>query len=1027
MKPEEVRRRIEECKEKCLTELNFNNEYYGTTNEEKLTSIPAEVFNFSWIEKLDLSSNQLSEIPASISRLQNLSYLNLSSNQLSELPDSISHLQNLSYLNLSSNQLSEIPDSISHLQNLSRLDLSHNQLIKVSDSISRLQNLSLLNLSSNQLSELPDSFFPIQNLSELFLNGNQLSKLPDSICRLQNLSLLNLSSNQLSELPNFIPCLQNLSKLFLSGNQLREISDSIFQFQSFQNLSLLNLSSNQLSELPDSICRLQNLSCLNLSYNQLSKIPDSICRLQNLSELYLNYNQLREIPDSLSSLQNLSEFYLDSNQLSEISDSICRLQKLSRLDLKNNPLVNPPIEIANRGIWAIREYFREKVEEGVEGVEEGEDNLSEAKLIIVGEGGAGKTTLARKIRDPDAPMPTPEETTKGIDVLEWHFEDETGKDFRVNIWDFGGQEIYHNTHRYFLTKRSLYLLVADSRKEHPHLDYWLNIIELLSENSPLLIIKNELEDRCVAINEAPLRERFANLKNENLATNLGDIQGGTGLKNIQKAIIYYISQLPHIGTPLPKKWINVREDLEQNKRNYISLDEYLQICDKNGYSKSGFDDEKDDNRLYLSEHLHDLGVILHFQEKQTSSLYKTIILKPKWATDAAYKVLDNKRVRQNRGKFTIADLQNIWQDAEYQKMKAELLELMQEFNLCYPLPHAKNTYIAPQLLDANQPKYIWNDSDNLLLRYEYDFMPKGILSRFIVEMHKYIDEPNVWLSGVLLKRDHTSSEIIETYDRREIKIRLSGSNKRGFLEVITDKLDEIHATFNKLRVKKLIPCNCLACKDKQKPHFYDLDKLRERIRHHKQTVPCDNPPYEEVNILSLIDDIGNREKILDKIDKRNEEDYPNITVLGDFHGDIKLQKTQGGQSIMEENQAKHLIKTETYNEQTGNFGIGQMSGGEIQDNAKVGGIINESQQKSLAEVAKEIQELLDQLSQTYPTIKTTEKMEVVGKAIDIIEENPSFKSKVIKVLKAVGTESFKEAVDHPLVNILMAGIEAWTE
>ena len=130
---------------------------------------------------------------------------------------------------------------------------------------------------------------------------------------------------------------------------------------------------------------------------------------------------------------------------------------------------------------------------------------------------------------------------------------------------------------------------------------------------------------------------------------------------------------------------------------------------------------------------------------------------------------------------------------------------------------------------------------------------------------------------------------------------------------------------------------------------------------------------------------------------------------------------------MEENQAKRLIKAETYNEQTGNFGIGQMNGGEIQAGAKVGVIINESQQKSLAEVAKEIQDLLEQLSQTNPTIKTTEKMEVVGKAIDIIEENPSFKSKVIKVLKAVSKESFKEAVDHPLANIFIAGVEAWTE
>jgi hypothetical protein len=166
----------------------------------------------------------------------------------------------------------------------------------------------------------------------------------------------------------------------------------------------------------------------------------------------------------------------------------------------------------------------------------------------------------------------------------------------------------------------------------------------------------------------------------------------------------------------------------------------------------------------------------------------------------------------------------------------------------------------------------------------------------------------------------------------------------------------------------------------------------------------------------------------DDAKKQNKGDNATtMNVYGNIYGNINSQNTQGGQPIMEENQDKRFIKAETYNEQTGNFGIGQMSGGEIQDGARVGGIINESQPKSLAEVAKEIQELLDQLSQTYPTTKTTEKMAVVGKAIDIIEENPSFKSKIIKVLKAVGTESFKEAVDHPLANILMAGVEAWME
>jgi GTPase SAR1 family protein len=410
MRPNEVRRRIQECKKQRLTKLDLGNDW-NTPDEEKLTAIPAEIFDFVWLEKLNLRYNQLSELPDSINRLQNLSELDLSDNSLSELPDSIT----------------------------------------------RLQNLSQLYLSSNQLNELPDSIFRLQNLSLLYLDSNQLRELPDSIFRLQNLSRLDLSYNQLSELPN----------------------------------------------------------------------------------------------------------------------SITILPKLYYLNLDENPLVNPPLEIAQQGIKAIRQYFRSKKEEG-------EDTLYEAKLIIIGEGGTGKTTLARKIIDPHAEMPKPEETTKGIDVLEWHFLMENGQDFRVNIWDFGGQEIYHATHQFFLTKRSLYLLVVDSRKEHPHLDYWLNIVELFSENSPLLVVKNELSDRTVKMDEPQLKGRFANLK-DSLPTNLGNPQGGSGLEAIKKAIIYHISQLPHIGNSLPKTWVQVRETLEEDERNYISLDQYFQLCDRNGF------------------------------------------------------------------------------------------------------------------------------------------------------------------------------------------------------------------------------------------------------------------------------------------------------------------------------------------------------------------------------------------------------------------------------------------------------------
>jgi internalin A len=51
----------------------------------------------------------------------------------------------------------------------------------------------------------------------------------------------------------------------------------------------------------------------------------------------------------------------------------------------------------------------------------------------------------------------------------------------------------------------------------------------------------------------------------------------------------------------------VRETLEKDTRNYISLDEYLSICQENGFDRL-------EDKLQLSGYLHDLGVCLHFQD-----------------------------------------------------------------------------------------------------------------------------------------------------------------------------------------------------------------------------------------------------------------------------------------------------------------------------------------------------------------------------------------------------------------------------
>ena len=718
------------------------------------------------------------------------------------------------------------------------------KLTEFPEEILELPWLRVLNLRFNGLYTLPESINQLQNLISLNLHGNGLGTLPESIGQLQNLISLNLSENKLSTVPDMITQLQKLTTLDLSGNGLSTLPDIVTQLQ---NLTSLNLSFNKLSILPESIGQLQNLTSLNLNKNRLSTLPISIGQLQNLTSLNLYGNGLSTLPESLGQLQNLTSLNLSYSGLSTLPISIGQLQKLTTLDLSGNPLIRPPVEIAAKGIGAIREYFRQLDQEGV-------DHIYEAKLLILGEGGAGKTTFAHKLLNSNYALKE-EDTTKGVDVLKWSFPIEGNRQFRVNIWDFGGQEIYHATHQFFLTRRSLYALVADTRKDDTDFYYWLNIAELLSDGSPLLIIKNEKQDRHREINERALKGQFDSLK-EVLATNLAT---NRGLEEVKEEIEHYIKKLPHIGSALPKTWVRVREGLEKDQRNYIPLVEYLAICKANGFAET-----KD--ALQLSGYLHDIGVFLHFQDEPL--LQKTVILKPKWGTDAVYKVLDNKTVIRNLGRFRRQELDTIWDTPAYESMRDELLQLMMKFKLCYEIPTQRGTYIAPQLLTENQPEYDWDEKSNLLLRYSYEFMPKGILTQFIVAMHPYIwEQKNVWKSGVVIEKDRTWAEVIEYYGKREIRVRIAGPNGTDLMAIIRHELKRIHDAYRQLHYNELVPCNCSACKDNQEPYFYRFEQLQKFVEKGILNVQCGRSG-EMVDVRRLIKE-GLNEDNTDEMRKRN--------------------------------------------------------------------------------------------------------------------------------------------------------------
>jgi Leucine-rich repeat (LRR) protein len=955
------------------------------------------------VTQLDLSANQISSLPPEIGQLTNLQSLDISRNQISSLPPEIVQLTNLQTLYISFNQISSLPPEIVQLTNLQTLDIGGNQISSLPPEIVQLTNLQDLSISGNQISSLPPEIVQLTNLQDLSISGNQISSLPPEIVQLTNLQFLTISYNQISSLPPEIVQLTNLQTLDISFNQISSLPPEIVQLT---NLQYLNISFNQISSLPPEIVQLTNLQSLDISFNQISSLPPEIVQLTNLQFLTISFNQISSLPPEIVQLTNLQSLNISDNQISSLPPEIVQLTNLQSLDLRNNPVPIPPEILGPKERYKdpgnIQEildfYFR------VQDPQEKEP-LYEAKLLIIGEGGAGKTSLAKKIEDEKYQLKSDEKSTEGIEVIQWKFNLNNGQEFRVNIWDFGGQEIYHQTHQFFLTSRSLYALVADDRKENTDFYYWLKVVELLSDNSPVLIIKNERDNRQCEVNERELRGEFLNLQ-EFLPTNLFD---NRGLTEIKHKIQQYIQQLPHVGTPLPKIWVRVRFALENNPRNYISFREYCDFCKLNNLT-----DSEDMKRL--SQYLHDLGICLHFQKDPILKHY--VILKPEWGTTAVYKVLDNKNVIKNLGCFTPKDLAEIWEDEEYKDMRDELLQLMMRFKLCYPL---SGQYIAPQLLDINQPEYDWNPDNNLILRYKYDFLPKGIITRFIVEMHPWIEEQKqVWRNGVIINKNQTRAEIIQNYHQKEIKIRVAGNRKKELLTIITHELEKIHSSFERLRYEILVPCNCKKCIGSQTPHTYQLESLRKRLGAGHYQVECDQS-YEMVNVRRLIDDVNlsvlesNRElqipvsKLQNELDRDKERSYNSVNI-------VINNKLESENNSMSES-SKYSFGNDTK--------IGAIVDGQT------GGTVNVNQtnytpeqKQNLVDAAAEIQQLLNQLSKTNPTATNQEITNTIEQEI---KSNPTLKDRLLSALTAGGLEALKTIFNHPAFTIPAETIKGFIE
>ena len=798
-----------------------------------------------------------------------------------------------------------------------------------------------------------------------------------------------------------------------------------------QQLEQLDLSFGQLTQIPDEVFELTHLKVLDLRSNQLSTLPESISKLSNLTQLYLNDNKIEKVPSWLA--ENKLEIEIE-NQYA--FDSI---------NLYGNPIEEPPLEVVKQGNQAILNYYSQIATQG-------KDYLYEAKMLIVGEGGAGKTTLAHKIEDNNCPLPTIDDRTKGITINTHPFsvpaQNQTEKrSFHLNVWDFGGQEIYHATHRFFLSKRSLYVLVADNREDNTDFNYWLNIIELFAGNSPVIIVLNEKDDLQRKINASDLKSRYPDSLKEILSVNFktyeetNSDQQQKRLKLIGQLISHLehnAAHLPHIGEPVPALWVDLRQAVENDTRNYIYVQEFVQICHEQKLTN-------DQDIKTLLGYFHDLGIVLHFADNPL--LRDRVILKPAWATNAVYRIFDNDLIKAKQGRFTRADCSALWNDAQYNYMHDLLIELMKNFLLVYEIENTGNL-IAPQMLSQNTPNYDWDDTNNSLMQFRYDlFMPQGILWQLIVTMYRYIPNHDwVWRNGVILERDGTRAEVRENISDRRIYLRFSGTSIAEFRAIIADQLDEISQSYHKLKYEKMVPCSCSICQSSSEPHFFKFSVLKKRqVTGKKHTIECEISE-EDVPLNLLLE--GFERSHIKKEPLESVSQYrtsPNTpTTIMHFHDRVGtatgiVEDNQNLGDVNMEGDRNIKINQGNYNENIeGNYyeqkgknntmtNITQSHSGSGDNVARDKNITNINNSQDLTQAAADIQALLEQLEETYPTNTTLGKVAIAEEAIQHIDNDPRLTSRILSALKAGGTSALDSLLDHPAASFAIAALEDWQQ
>ena len=689
-----------------------------------------------------------------------------------------------------------------------------------------------LDLRGRRLTSLPPEIGELADLKMIQLAGNRLTRLPPEIGALTNLRQLNVDDNQLTALPPEIGQLANLDTLWASGNQLASLPPVIGELA---NLRKLWMSHNRLTSLPPEIGSLTMLETMELSRNQLTWLPPEIGQLANLQTLRLSGNQLTSLPPEIGQLGNLVQLDLDSNQLTSLPRQLAdRLTVGLQLKVESNPFDDTLPEIVARGSSALATYLR-SLEDAV--------RQYEAKLLLVGEGNVGKTSLVAALIG--SPFVEGRNTTHGIEISPITLRHPARDlDMTLRAWDFGGQDVYRVTHQFFLSRRGLYIVVWNPREgqEQGQIVEWLRRIRLRTDrDARIIVVATHCDERLPELDYQALAEAFPRILAGSAEV---DNRTGSGISELRKSIALQAARLPQMGQLISPRWLAARDKILARAKTepQIHFVQFANICKLHGVA--------DQEILTLAQLMHDLGHVIYYSEDE--GLKDIVVLNPEWLTKAISYVLEDKPTRDAGGILDHRRLREIWQDRKEGpsypiRYHPYFLRLMEKFDISYRLDGDEYHSLVAQLVPYKRPLLPWQLTESstrtrkLALVCRLSEPAPGLIPWLTVRHHR-ASTGLYWRRGVFLRHPisaYASEALLELRHDTELFLEVRAPSPDLYFNALRDSIEDLIAVrWPGLKHKLFIPCPRITTEYAACPGRFPLDTLL-RMRERKRTsVPC---------------------------------------------------------------------------------------------------------------------------------------------------------------------------------------------